>query len=351
MADSTSEMLDLAYAQKIADQERLSVLDAELARQLQAGDNRGLDKGQVVEAERLRWRIIDATHIEDTFSEFSGLMDHEWNRSMKGKQPGRALIKTIENKEKDESIEGDRVYNTSNALSATCGICMEAFRPTYSPYTASRTANSSSHLQFGLLLPCPQQHGYCIGCLTAYIDSKIDPDNNGGNSSNNPFPLRCPECRATEFVDGISDAVAARILSPEKMVLWDHQRLLHSVQHFFCPNPKCSAMIEIPETIYDLEEACPSCHQLMCTACHVLWHQGISCEQYQSLPAEERSPEDRALIQLAKTKNWQRCPTCSAVVELVSGCNHMTCRCGCHFCFKCGSLYTTSGLCQGCGRG
>jgi hypothetical protein len=147
----------------------------------------------VLTVSRLRRRIIDATHIEDTFSEFSGLMD-EWNRSMKGKQPGRAL--------------------------ATCGICMEAFRPTYSLYTASRAANSSSDLQLGLLLPCPHQHGYCIGCLTAYIDSKIDPDHNGGNSSNNPFPIRCPECQATEFVDGISDAVAARILSPEKMVLW-----------------------------------------------------------------------------------------------------------------------------------
>lgn len=104
---------------------------------------------------------------------------------------------------------------------ATCGICMDAFQPTYSPYSASISANSSSRLQFGLRLPCPQQHAYCVGCLTSYIQSKLDPEGKGGgNSGIIVFPIRCPECPMTDFIDGIPDDVAGRILGPEKMVLW-----------------------------------------------------------------------------------------------------------------------------------
>lgn len=103
---------------------------------------------------------------------------------------------------------------------ATCGICLDAFQPTYSPYSASITANSSSRLQFGLRLPCPQQHAYCVGCLTSYIEGKLDPEGKGGNSGIIVFPIRCPECPITDFIDGIPDDVAERVLGGEKMVLW-----------------------------------------------------------------------------------------------------------------------------------
>ncbi|KAK2067018.1 hypothetical protein P8C59_000788 [Phyllachora maydis] len=38
-----------------------------------------------------------------------------------------------------------------------------------------------------------------------------------------------------------------------------------------------------------------------------------------------------------KTKGWQRCHRCKAMVELDPGCNHMICRCGAEFCMLCGS--------------
>ena len=49
--------------------------------------------------------------------------------------------------------------------------------------------------------------------------------------------------------------------------------------------------------------------------------------------------EDEATQELrraAKKKGWQTCPGCKAVVQRLSGCNSMICRCGVKFCYLCG---------------
>ncbi|KAI0506436.1 hypothetical protein F5B22DRAFT_623554 [Xylaria bambusicola] len=51
--------------------------------------------------------------------------------------------------------------------------------------------------------------------------------------------------------------------------------------------------------------------------------------------------EDK-LISLAKRKGWKRCPSCRRLVEKVTGCDHISCRCGQHFCYKCGEPYSLS---------
>ncbi|KAJ7432895.1 hypothetical protein B0H11DRAFT_2123541 [Mycena galericulata] len=336
-----SNIADLQYAQKVAASEKKLMLDAEFARRLQAVDDDGQDTDQVKDAESLLGR--DAV---------DKIMASDLNEKGKGKMESKSRAWTpikLEEFEQSKSQEDVKIKQEDmdgiiSSSYATCGICMDAFQPTYSPYAASISANSSSRLQFGLRLPCPQQHAYCVGCLTSYIESKLDPEGKGGNSGIIVFPIRCPECPMTAFIDGIPDDVAARILGPEKMILWDHQKLLNSIPHLYCPNPKCSAIVQTPEDNDDPQAVCPSCQLLMCVACRVAWHNGESCQA--ALPPDERSPEDRLLLELAKAKDWRRCPNCSSLVELVSGCNHMTCRCGTHFCFKCGSLATTKGLCQ-----
>lgn len=102
-----------------------------------------------------------------------------------------------------------------------CGICLEPFQVTHSPIKAVLSANSSTRLPFGLRLPCPSEHAYCIACLSSYIQSKLDPEGDGGGSSGTAvFPIRCPECSPTEWIDGIPDNVADRILGEKGMVLW-----------------------------------------------------------------------------------------------------------------------------------
>ncbi|KAF7289868.1 RBR-type E3 ubiquitin transferase [Mycena indigotica] len=330
---------DMQYAQKVAATEKKLVLDSEFARRLQAMDDDGEDMDEADDVES----VLGRETIEN-------LMASDLNAKGKGKPvkiEGNMTSKHIQHSQvvvikKEESNDC-----SLSSPHSTCGICMDPFQPTFSPYTASLTANSSSRVQFGLHLPCPQQHAYCVGCLTNYIDTKLNPDGKAGVAGIMIFPIRCPECPTDEFADGIPDDIAARVIGPEKMVIWDHQKLLHSIPYIYCPNPKCSAIVQTPEETddEDPQAVCPFCQLLMCVSCRVAWHRDLSCEEFQALPPDERSPEDRLLMELAKAKHWRRCPNCSSLVELVSGCNHMTCRCGTHFCFKCGAPCTNKGLC------
>lgn len=43
----------------------------------------------------------------------------------------------------------------------------------------------------------------------------------------------------------------------------------------------------------------------------------------------------------------QACPRCLVVVQKETGCNHMVCRCGAEFCFKCGGPWGPPCLCTG----
>ena len=103
----------------------------------------------------------------------------------------------------------------------TCGICLEPFQATHSPVSAARSANSSARLPFGTKLPCPRSHGYCIACLNTYITPKLDPEGTGvGNMTAVIFPIRCPECPAADWPQGLPDTVAERVLSEKGMILW-----------------------------------------------------------------------------------------------------------------------------------
>ncbi|KAG1745663.1 hypothetical protein EDB19DRAFT_1632139, partial [Suillus lakei] len=50
---------------------------------------------------------------------------------------------------------------------------------------------------------------------------------------------------------------------------------------------------------------------------------------------------ERVLGTLIRTSGWSRCPGCSQVVELSTGCFHMTCRCKTQFCYLCRARWKT----------
>ena len=153
------------------------------------------------------------------FSEYSNV----WPKS-KGKS-----------KEQDEPIPGKFLFvfpsvrlthspiseHPISNLHPTCGICLEQFQVTYSPISASLTANSSARLPFGLRLPCPGQHTYCISCISEYIKRKLDPSGTEDTNTNiTVFPIRCPECPITDWESGIEDDVAERLFDAESMSVW-----------------------------------------------------------------------------------------------------------------------------------
>ena len=178
-------------------------------------------------------------------------------------------------------------------LKPTCGICFEEFQLVHSPINASNIhkAASSTQLPFGISMPCPAAHTYCQACLGQYVKSKIDPSCDGtGSPDAIVFPLRCPECPIEIWEEGISESVAARVLSEEDMVTWvsisyhpktldlndfqHHQQLLDSIPRMYCPNKKCSTLVQIHEDQTFSQAQCPACATMMCVTCRVLWHEG-----------------------------------------------------------------------------
>ncbi|TRM63510.1 hypothetical protein BD626DRAFT_272723 [Schizophyllum amplum] len=319
-AQQASIAVDFQFAQKLAAAERKAALDAEFAKRLQAEDEDGRDVGMNVDAEGMLSR-----------DEMDMILSRDPNDKGKGKG-------------KDKVSDDVHAMNVSADIptgALVCGICLDAFQLTYSPITASNSANTSNKLPFGLRLPCPKEHPYCIDCLSSHIKSKLDP--NGDGTGNGPssvvFPIRCPECPNEDWPTGIPDNIAQRVLSEKGMVMWHTQKLLDSIPKLYCPNKQCSALVQAHEDTDEPMAECPSCTQTMCVSCRVAWHSDLTCEEFQALPPDERSPEDQLLLELARAKHWRRCPDCQVIVELIVGCNHMICRCGTHFCFRCGSLW------------
>ena len=81
----------------------------------------------------------------------------------------------------------------------------------------------------------------------------------------------------------------------------------------FCPNHPMFPM-RLPKND-DQTIKCPHCNNMLCTNCKT-WHsmdQGCQGD----IPGAKR------------------CPRCRVPVFKFSGCNHITCRCGCHWCYVC----------------
>ncbi|KAI0747012.1 hypothetical protein C8Q80DRAFT_812908 [Daedaleopsis nitida] len=326
-AEDSNMTASRQYAQRLAAAEKKCLLDAEFARRLQQSIDNGEDEDSDIDV-----RDAESVLGQDAIKT---ILASDLNEKGKGK-----LLSSQEKGKGRATAHLPVVKKEEDSGQPTCGICMEPFQATHSPQAASRCANSSSRLQFGTYLPCPHSHGYCHSCLSTYIKSKLDPDDTGiGSHSNVVFPIRCPECPIADWPQGIPDAIAERVLSEKAMILWHHQKLLDSAPRYYCPNPRCSALVQVDEESEEPQAICPSCNTVICVPCCVIWHDDLTCEEYQALPLDERSPDDQKALQLMKAQNWRRCPSCAVIVELTLGCNHITCRCKTEFCFKCGSLW------------
>ncbi|KDQ60169.1 hypothetical protein JAAARDRAFT_597882 [Jaapia argillacea MUCL 33604] len=333
LSDEASVVANMQFAMRVAAAEKKALLDAEFARRLQSADEEGMDTDdpQMMDAEVVLGRET-VEHILAADPNYKGKGKGRVHDHAQPEGPTtRVKAEPTDAKVKFEDQDIDMTH-------PSCGICLEPYQATHNPLAAARSANSSGKLPFGLRLPCPAKHGYCLECLASYIRTKIDPQGDGtGSSQAIVFPIRCPECPVNQWPGGIQDDVAVRILEGKGMLLWHHQKLLDSIPRYYCPNPRCSALVQVHEDPDEPQAVCPSCTTLICVPCRVVWHDKMTCETYQALPPDERSPEDQLVLSLAKAKNWRRCPSCTVIVELTQGCNHITCRCGGHFCFKCGS--------------
>lgn len=117
-------------------------------------------------------------------------------------------------------------------------------------------------------------------------------------------------------------------------LLWNRKFQEYNTRNrVYCTTPKCGEWIR-PQHFHAYQgrkyAQCPRCRTKVCTLCNNKMHKSRDCPQ---------DPEIAKLVQQAKEKGWQRCYSCSSLVELKEGCNHMTCRCMAEFCMICGAKW------------
>ncbi|KAG8898180.1 hypothetical protein FRB99_007624 [Tulasnella sp. 403] len=159
-----------------------------------------------------------------------------------------------------------------------CGICYSDFLPMDS-LRDELSIPPSSQNSFGVILPCPGRHNYCLVCVAAHIRTKIEDAANG--RSGLP-PVRCPECPVQDGWE-VTDDVATKVLNGDLLEQWHFQKLLASLTPtlMYCPNPRCSVPLEEPqysETVAATK--CPMCRHPMCYKCKSAWHENLTCEEY-----------------------------------------------------------------------
>ncbi|KAG9693863.1 hypothetical protein KCU95_g6185, partial [Aureobasidium melanogenum] len=164
------------------------------------------------------------------------------------------------------------------------------------------------------ILEVPCGHHYCVGCLSVlFEDSMVDET---------MYPPRC--CRQTIPLDD-----AKPLLHPKLVRNFEQKSIeLDTKDRTYCFDPRCSTFIPTDHIANDVA-GCPDCGKRTCGICKAAAHRG-DC------------PRDEALqqfLQAADNQGWQRCYVCRRVVDLRSGCNHITCPCGAHFCYVCGASW------------
>ncbi|KAH8814946.1 hypothetical protein F5884DRAFT_666856, partial [Xylogone sp. PMI_703] len=157
-------------------------------------------------------------------------------------------------------------------------------------------------------------HLYCRTCIRMLFEQSMTDES--------IFPPRC--CREPITISSVQ-----RFLTKDIKRRYNRKRIeFRTRNRTYCHSRKCAAFIR-PSRVEVAVATCKSCGLKTCTFCKAKGHKGDCAPD----------PHLKKVLDLAKTMNWQRCPSCKAVVERIDGCRHISCRCGAHFCYQCGRRY------------
>ncbi|KAF8227976.1 hypothetical protein L208DRAFT_1453476 [Tricholoma matsutake] len=171
-----------------------------------------------------------------------------------------------------------------------------------------------------LLLGCG--HMYCTACIRHYLISASDTKS---------FPLVCmgdeDKCRLP-----IPIPIIQKFLLPQQFnqlinVAFTTYLDRHPQTFRYCPTPDC---IQIYRCNVDTALK-------LCSACHEEAHDGMTCAERKL--HNDPTEQDRLNETWAAASGVKKCPSCDVWIEKIEGCNHMSCKCGAHICWKCMGVF------------
>jgi hypothetical protein len=166
-------------------------------------------------------------------------------------------------------------------------------------------------------------HRYCSGCLRHYLASAPETKT---------FPLVCLGDEAACNIP-ISLPLIRQFMTPQAFQALV-EAAFRSYLDQYCKTPDCQQIYRHSSETRILQ--CPSCFSRICLACDDESHEGMTCQERRD--QKNASVQDRLFNEWAE-EHGKRCPECRSVIEKIDGCNHITCRCGAHICWKCGKTF------------
>jgi hypothetical protein len=145
-------------------------------------------------------------------------------------------------------------------------------------------------------------HRYCAECMKSLFMRSTKDEG--------LHPPKC--CKQSIPLDLVS-----RHMDPDELATFELASVEFATQNrVYCSNAACSMFI-IPENIDQGQQRanCSNCGTATCSSCKGAYHDGVDCPD---------DPSIRQTRELAQSLGWQTCQACNRVVQLRSGCNHMT---------------------------
>ncbi|KAG5918508.1 hypothetical protein E4U42_006829 [Claviceps africana] len=194
----------------------------------------------------------------------------------------------------------------------------EAARPTAGSSSAAKRAAElrrcvacASDVAFFETVRCPCSHDYCRDCMTELFSAAVNDES--------MFPPRC--CRIPIPLDPNRSFLSAGLLDKYKA----KEVEFATPNRTYCHVPACSAFVP-PASVRGDVATCVQCQSTTCTICKGKSHS-------RDCPVDTSAAD---VLRIAAENGWQRCYSCGRLVDLVTGCNHITCRCKAEFCYVCG---------------
>lgn len=201
--------------------------------------------------------------------------------------------------------------NNEYQINGKCPICLEYY---------------DINFEFNYTLDCG-----CIihqPCFDDFIKNSI----NQGK-----FPIKCPYCNnidvnETKIRFCLSQYQDEELLRKLNKLIINYYIMQHPDDASCCPTPGCDYAF-----IYEKEDdlfRCPLCEKEYCLKCKTDWHKGKTCKENRKR-LKIKNPDD-SFFKFARGQKFKQYPYCKFWVEKNEGCNHIACRCGNHFCYRCG---------------
>lgn len=223
--------------------------------------------------------------------------------------PGMAVLEKRLQESQERTVKSHRLFRLLPGRKGKSEVSLELPTPRPTSYECTSCFDDVPENK-AVDMPC--HHKYCSPCFSKLVLTAI--------SNEATFPPKC-------CLEAIPKKTLRDHLSPKALAQFDEKALEYAVavgNRYYCISPKCAKWIDtrIARRRNGILE-CPHCAIKLCTTCRGPEH-----------PSNEDCPQDYGLgstLDQAERAGWRRCYSCRAIVELTSGCRHITCKCRAEF--------------------